>query len=242
MTLYDDDFLSICFGDREQQIEPQQCKLLTGLSTLSQPPFSLFQERINVSTVALLNQVHKADGRVIRQVKDVKDNPLFFHDGDYLITDQPAIGLAIVTADCLPIVYFDKVKKVIGIAHAGWKGSVAGIATNVIMALQKKFLSEKKDIEIFFGPSAKKCCYEVDESFLKKIGKNVHLKNALFKNNDTYSFDLALYNASELVSFGLSPQQLVFDYNKCTICNNNFCSYRRQEGASARQVTVVSLK
>lgn len=242
MIIHDESLFSICFGDRDQQIEPTRCKSLTGTSLFAEKSFSIFQELMDLSALTFLHQVHKADGKIVKDIKAVEDTPLFFQDGDYLITDQPTLGLGIVTADCLPIVYFDRVKRVVGVAHAGWKGSVAGIATNVVAALQKEFLSEKKDIEIFFGPAAKRCCYEVDESFLKKVGTNLHVQRALFKTNDTYSFDLALYNASKLISFGFSPQQLVFDYNVCTLCNDNFCSYRRQEGASARQITVISLK
>lgn len=242
MMIYDDSLFSIYFGDRFQKIEPDQCKSLTGTSLFSEKPFSVFQEFMHLSAFTFLHQVHKADGKIIKNRQIVQDVPLFFQDGDYLITDQPTIGLGIVTADCLPIVYFDRAKKVVGVAHAGWKGSVAGIATNVVVALQKEFFSEKKDIEIFFGPAAKQCCYEVDKPFLKKIGTNVHVERALCKKNERYFFDLALYNASKLISFGFSSQQVVFDYNICTICNDNFCSYRRQAGASARQITVVSLK
>ena len=241
MFMYDDYLFSIYFGDRYQKVEPQRCKSLTATSLFAHDPFSLLQKRMNISALLFLHQVHKASGKVISDRKD-KDSLLFFEEGDYLVTNQSSFGLGIVTADCLPIVYVDTVKKVVGVAHAGWRGSVAGIAKTVIKDMQNHYNSEIKDIIIFFGPSAKKCCYQVDEPFVRKIGSGSSVKKALFKKGGQYYFDLALYNAEQLIEQGFTSQQLIFDYNECTICHDNFCSYRRQEGSSARQVTVVSLK
>ncbi|MFT6765589.1 MAG: YfiH family protein [Alteromonas naphthalenivorans] len=239
---YDSPFFSVSFGNRYQQVEPQKCKSLTTTSLFNEQPFSLLKKRMGLSALIFLNQVHKAHGETVFKIKDIQDSILFGKDGDYLITNQPTLGLGIVTADCLPIVYFDKINKVVGIAHAGWKGSVAGIANKVVLDLQEKFMSQKKDIKIFFGPSAKHCCYEVDSLFLERVGSNVHTSRALFKKNNKYFFDLGLYNASELLSAGFSSQQIIFNYNRCTICQKSFCSYRRQKGTNMRQVTVVSLK
>jgi polyphenol oxidase len=242
MLIHNNPLFSISFGDRREQIEPEECKTLTCTSLFSREPFSLFQKQMQLSALVFLHQVHQAKGKIVSQAKEIKNLPLFSEDGDYLITDQRAMGLGIVTADCLPIIYSDKVKRVVGVAHAGWKGSVENIATNVVAALQERFDSRKQDIEVFFGPAAKGCCYKVDEPFLEKVGSGPAVEKALSKKNNQYYFDLGLYNAAQLVSQGFSSQQLVFDYNTCTLCHDTFCSYRRQEGTSARQITVVSLK
>lgn len=242
MIVYESFHFTISFGNRYQQIDPQKCKSLTTTSLFNEQPFSLFKKNMNLSELVFLNQTHEINGEVILQAEDTHNIPLFFKDGDYLVTNKPSLGLGIVTADCLPIIYLDTVKKVVGIAHAGWKGSVAGIANNVVTTLQKKFMSQKKDIKVIFGPSAKRCCYEVDSLFLEKVGRTLHVEESLFKRGNKYFFDLALYNFSKLISNGFNPQQIVFDYNMCTICQKSFCSYRRQKGTSMRQITVVSLK
>lgn len=242
MLIHNNPLFSIYFGDRRQQIEPEKYKKLTCTSLFSQEPFSSFKKQMDLSTLIFLHQVHGANGKIIDQPKDVKNISLFTEEGDYLLTDQRFLGLGIATADCLPIIYSDKVKRVVGVAHAGWKGSFANIATTVVEAFQKRFKSRKQDIEIFFGPAAKGCCYQVDEPFLKKVGSGDEAIKALSKKNNQHYFDLALYNAQKLTFSGFASQQLVFDYNTCTMCHDSFCSYRRQQGTSARQITVVSLK
>ena len=242
MTLYNTSSFSIYFGDSTQSIEPQKCKSLTSSSLFAQAPFNEVQKGLNLSTLIFLHQVHKADGLIIKNIKESQNLSLFCKEGDYLITNQAAVGLGVVTADCLPIVFYDQIKNVIAVAHAGWRGSVGGIAAQVVFDLQQHFSSNKKDIKIFFGPTAKGCCYEVDDPFVEKIGLGNSVKKALSKKNNRYYFDSTLYNTAELISIGFSYQQIVFDYAVCTICNNNFCSYRRQKGLSDRQITVVSLK
>ncbi len=242
MIIYENLSFTLYFGDQAQQIEPSKCKSLTSSSLFSQDPFGLLEKRLNVSVLTFLHQVHKADGKIVKSKKSIEDVPLFFEEGDYLATNQSTVGLGIVTADCLPIVFFDRLHKVVAIAHAGWRGSIAGIAIKVMKDLETYFFTQKKDVTVFFGPAAKNCCYQVDEPFLEKIGSGYSVEKALSQKNNHYYFDSALYNAQELISFGFSEQQLVFDYNVCTICNDNFCSYRRQGGLSTRQITVVSLK
>lgn len=242
MFRHDDIQFSIFFGDRRQSIDPHDYRLLTASSLCKKEPFSSLKDALQLSSFVFLHQVHKAEGYTVVTQSEAKTMPAFLKDGDYLITDQPTVGLALVTADCLPIVYVDPIKKVVAIAHAGWRGSVAGIATNVVAALQKQFGSVSQDIQVFFGPAAKQCCYEVDQPFLDKIGSSNSAQEAVLKKNNCYYFDLSSYALSELVSFGLCRQQIVLNYNICTICTDIFCSYRRQKGIRDRQVTVVSLK
>lgn len=242
MIHYADSVISVLFGDKSQFVIPSKYRGVTASEVITQKPFSHFKNVMTFSSCVFLNQVHKADGYRVITSDQAQSFSLFTYDGDYLITNVPHVGIGVVTADCLSIVYKDSVKKVIGVAHAGWRGSVAGIARSVVKDMKQHFDSEIQDITVLFGPSIKKCCYEVDALFVKAVECDEHANKALFYKDGSYTFDLSLYNELELISIGLSRQQLVFDYHMCTLCNENFCSYRRDQATEARQVTVVSLK
>ena len=83
--------------------------------------------------------------------------------GDGLVTSLNDCALSILTADCLPILFIDTVKRIIGACHAGWKGALSGIIQNTLIEMQK-FGSNESDIRLIFGPSIKKeniissCC------------------------------------------------------------------------------------
>ena len=156
--------------------------------------------------------------------------------GDYLITSVPQVGLAIATADCLPIIIYDPVQQVVAAIHAGWRGSVAGIAKKVITTMQTTFGSQPADLHIFFGPSAGVCCYAVDEQFVRELPEPgpyiVYRDGKIF-------FDNLLYNQLALEHCGV--RNFVHQYWRCTICSPDFCSYRRDGKAAKRQMTIVTL-
>ena len=239
---HEDSFFSFRFFDKTHQIQPEYYKTLTSCSLFLQEPFGMIQSAMGLSKLVFLHQVHGKAGMVVSQESEIADLNPFTKEGDFLVTNQPGIGLGIVTADCLPIVFVDQKKGAIGIAHAGWKGSLAHIAQEVITALQVHFSSTINDMQVIFGPAAKSCCYEIDAPFIEKMAQDPLAEQAFLKNQGRVTFDLALYNAAQLYALGFKSEQIIFNYNLCTICNDSFCSYRRQKGSSERQITVVSLK
>lgn len=240
--LHDDSFFSFRFFDKAIEIKPEYCKGLTSRSLFLQQPFTSIKNDMELSALVFLHQVHGKAGQVIFQEQEIVDLNLFTKDGDFLVTNQPGIGLGIATADCLPLVFVDLKKKVIGAAHAGWRGSCAHIVDEVVLAFQNNFSCALEDIKVFFGPSAKNCCYEVDAPFIEQVGKDPLSEQAFFQNKDRVTFDLAVYNALQLYALGFKAEQLNLAYNLCTICNDSFCSVRREKGSIERQITVVSLK
>src|SRR5438477_544569 len=82
-----------------------------------------------------------------------------------IIINVKNLGIGILTADCLPIIFYDPYNNIISIAHAGWRGTMQNIAIKVIETMRNSFKSKPENIEVFFGPSAKDCCYEVGENF-----------------------------------------------------------------------------
>ena len=139
-------------------------------------------EKLSCSNIVINNQVHGASGITIEK-KPKQPVTLRADDGDYLITAQPGVAIGVMTADCLPVVFYAPDKHVIAVAHAGWRGSVAGISTVVIDQLVATFSIDTAQLKVWFGPAGKNCCYEVQADFASPWPELMH------KRNGKYFFD-----------------------------------------------------
>lgn len=193
------------------------------------------QANLDISSLIILDQVHGNEGRVI--AKENSHMPFKSAQGDFLITNEKNIGLGILTADCLPIIFIDAEHNAVGIAHAGWRGSVQNIAVITMQHMQQQYGTNVQNVSIFFGPCAKVCCYRVQKDFVTHVGLL-----ALVQRGDNLFFDLPAFNKHQLLSFGLPQTAFNDQYNCCTICNEDYFSYRRQGAAADRQVSVVVIK
>lgn len=162
--------------------------------------------------------------------------------GDYLITSQPGTWIGILTADCLPIIFYSSQPQVVAIAHAGWRGSVAGIAKVVVTELQNKFVVNPQDLQVFFGPAAGVCCYEVDQKFVDNLSQDQIAMVCLSGNGPSYFFDNLRYNMLCLQKCGVPSSNFQLRDNQCTICNLEYCSYRRFGEETALQLSAVALR
>ncbi|HSG06441.1 MAG TPA: polyphenol oxidase family protein, partial [Nitrospiria bacterium] len=90
---------------------------------------------------------------------------------DALISDFPGIILTVRTADCIPLLLWDKKKKAAGAVHAGWRGSLLKITQKTVEEMRREFGSSPEDLIAGFGPAAGPCCYEVDEAVLEPLGR-----------------------------------------------------------------------
>jgi YfiH family protein len=108
-----------------------------------------------------VKQVHGAEVVTVRQGKIPP--PDFEADG--LVTDISGTVLGILTADCIPAFFWDPVRKVIGLTHAGWKGLKAKILTRTLEVMETEYGSRPADVRVAFGPAIHSCCYEVGPEF-----------------------------------------------------------------------------
>jgi len=159
-------------------------------------------------------------------------------EGDFLITQQKNIGLGVLTADCLPIMMVDSVTRAVGIAHAGWRGSVQKIALAMFESMQRSFGSKASDVQVFFGPCIKKCCYEVQDDFVDKIVA-AGFNDALYFRSERIYCDLVSLNTGLLKAAGFSEKSFNFDFNVCTLCDKNYYSYRRNGHSIGRNVSII---
>jgi YfiH family protein len=242
MLLHNDSLFRIYFGNIQDQLYPSYwytTEVLYDEPILNRDPFAALNKIMAVTTLMFLKQTHSAQGHVVTKESITSVIP-FSLEGDYIITALPQAGIGIMTADCLPIIYFDRLNKVVAITHAGWKGSVQQIALETLQHMQNQFGTQVKHIRIFFGPSAKACCYEVQSDFVNNLKEFAFADQVLYKHTDFMTFDLPNFNRLQLESYGVPQEAFHLNYNVCTICDKNFFSCRRRD--SARQMTVVCLK
>jgi len=142
----------------------------------------------------------------------------------------------------LPLIFWDSRQDIIANVHAGWRGSIALIVQMVVERMQNSFGTKVKNLEVFFGPCAKICCYEVKEDFIKQTQHDLHAQYSLSKRGKEWYFDIVKYNKFKLQKLGIPLSALHFENNHCTMCSPGYCSFRKQEIKINRNITIVSLK
>ena len=171
------------------------------------------------NNLLLLNQVHS---NKIFKINNVLKKKLI---GDGFFTSEKNIALGILTADCAPVFIYDKRLKIIGAAHAGWKGAYKGIIKNLINSFKKEG-SNTNNIIAVIGPCISKKNYEVKNDFVKKFLKK-NKKNKIFFNFNKKNiyFNLPLYIKHQFLSMGVQRIEVIKKdtYPK----KNNFFSSRR---------------
>ncbi len=242
MLLHNEPLFRIYFGNADDQLFPHTYfNLFFDLDILTIEPFAKLKKIMDIQSLLFLKQIHNAAGYVISKENRAEFVP-FKSEGDFLITRVSHVGLGVMSADCLPIVCYDKRNNVVGIAHAGWKGSAQGVGVAMIERMQQEFDTEFGELKIFFGPSAKVCCYQITPDFIGQFESYPFVQQAVQEHGQALFFDLPGFNRLQLEAMGVKKKSFHLDYNICTICDEKFFSYRRQKDRSGRQMTVVCLK
>ena len=151
-------------------------------------------------------------------------------EGDALISNQPGVGLAIRTADCLPILMADPRNRAVAAIHAGWRGVVSEIVSKTIHAMCHQFDSKPEDLVVAIGPGIGVCCFEV--------GPEVAVQ---FQLSGRTKVDLIETTTRQLRRNGVSPGQISTS-GRCTCCEPElFESFRRDRVAAGRMVSMIRL-
>jgi YfiH family protein len=165
---------------------------------------------------------------------------------DGLITKEKNLYLFLLTADCLPIIFFDSKKKVIGVAHAGWRSTEAKIAFKTVKKMQKEFGCRAADICVAIGPAIHKNSYIFKNPMQKKLGDLVGWKPFLKDlPGGRTTIDIVGYNKKQLEEAGI-PSQNIFISPIDTARDSNFFSHyrasRKPSENEGRFACVVGLK
>lgn len=228
---------SIYFGSAEDELDPSgYLNYPPGIRLLSLEPYKKLKKLMQLERLCFLRQMHSDNGMVVTQEKFEP----FRIEGDYLITQEKNVGIGIVAGDCLPIIFYDTLHHAIAIVHAGWKGAVQEVAPKVLRHMRELVGTKNEHLRVFFGPSAKKCCYEIKQDFLVHLESFTFSDEVLLYDEDMMRFDVPLFNRLQLEEMGVPKEAFKMDYNICTICDERYYSHRC--GDKKRQMTVVTLK
>lgn len=141
---------------------------------------------------------------------------------DALVTNNQQQLLLITVADCLPIFFYDEVREVIALAHAGWRGVLANIASEVIKVFKNHYHSHPHNISVYIGPHIKDCHFEVKED----VASNFNELDIIKKGNKLY-INLAQIVSRQLVNAGILANNINIS-SECSYClNDKYFSFRR---------------
>ena len=187
---------------------------------------------IEMERVAWSRQAH---GSHIISVDEDFLNSDSLCEADGLLTRHLGVPIAIRTADCLPVFMFDRKQRVIGLVHAGWRGSHKRILGSAIERMNNWWDTQVQDIKIVFGPSIKSCCYQVGEEFREYFPREIKQRES------GLYLDLTSVNGHQALECGVR-QGNIFDCGICTCCDTRFFSYRREGEKAGRMISLMMLK
>jgi YfiH family protein len=169
--------------------------------------------------VATLRQIHSA------AVWSVREAAGCLGEGDALITAEPGLLLAIRTADCVPILLADPVRRVVAAVHAGWRGTVAGVLTQTVGQMHSDYETNPSDLIAAIGPAIGPCCFTV--------GSDVPLPVVDGRA------DLWAANRRQLEEAGVTS---IWSAGQCTLCQpETFFSFRRDR-ESGRMISAIGIR
>ncbi|MCR8848564.1 peptidoglycan editing factor PgeF [Rossellomorea sp. SC111] len=164
-------------------------------------------------------------------------------DTDGFLTEERNLLLTMCYADCVPLYFLDRATGTIGLAHAGWKGTVLEIGPKMVDAFIRRG-SSISSLEVIIGPSICKGCYIVDDYVIDKVKKTLEDENNLpynLKEEGQYNLDLKKLNRQLLVQSGLHSDQ-IHTSSFCSSCHDEFFSYRRDGGETGRIMSYIGWK
>lgn len=196
----------------------------------------------DLKKLVLTRQIHSD---IIRQVCHTDAKGLDNHDYpecDALITNDPGTALAVFSADCTPVLLHDPVTGAVGAAHAGWRGTAAGIAAKTAQAMMDAYGCKQENIRAAIGPNIGQCCFETDadvpEAMLRSFGDQA--QDYIRKCGEKYYVNLKGLNALQLQAVGVTSVEIA---TQCTACQpDRFWSHRVTGGNRGSQGAIIVCK
>ena len=183
----------------------------------------------NYEDLVYMNQIHSANIIVVDE-----NSPKLVDNCDSIITRSKNLPLMVMVADCIPILMFDDKQGIIAAIHAGRNSTFLEISKKTAEVFIEKFSSNPEDINVVFGASIQKCCYEVSED-LSKIVENSFGKEFV----ETNYIDLQGINKKQLNDLGIKNIEIS---NICTKCGDkSYFSYRKDK-KTGRFAGIIILK
>lgn len=192
--------------------------------------------QIHETTIRKITEKDKGDGILRPTVPGV----------DGLVTDVPGIPMYTSYADCVPLIFYDPIKKVAAMAHSGWRGTVARIGKKMVEYMTEEYGCCPADIIAAIGPSICRACYEVSEDVAEafaQIFDPTELDEIMdSKGHGKYQLDLWKANEKILLAAGIRKEHLDIT-DVCTCCNSDkLFSHRASHGRRGNLGAFIYLK
>lgn len=215
-------------GDDIANVRVNKSKIFAALGLSENTFFDCWQ--VHGPDYVVVNSSHAGQGR-LRELK-----------ADAMLTNDPHVSLFMRFADCTPILMFDPVKYAIGIAHAGWQGTVKRTAGNLVRGFQEVYGSDPKDLIAGIGPSIGPDHYEVGSQVIEsaRVAYATNFSDLVHMiDGDSQAFDLWEANRSDLARAGVKNIEVA---GLCTACDTSqWFSHRAEKGKTGRFAAVISL-
>jgi len=198
-----------------------------------------FLKKLNIDTskIISLKQIHSAN--IVTAEKCETYNKIY---ADGLVTEKQNIFLTVITADCVPIFFYEQKKKICGIVHAGWKGTLSKISVEMIKKIKNKG-GEEKNIYVGIGPYIGSCCYKVGKDradlFKKSFGVNSKI---LINKFGKWHVDIGKANIHSLIKHGILRKNIE-NSMFCTSCkSDSFFSFRKNKEEFGEMMSIIGIK
>lgn len=146
--------------------------------------------------------------------------PQDYQDIDGLITDEPGVVLACFFADCVPLYFVDPVKRAIGLAHSGWRGTVDGMGAHMVQRMRETFGSRPEDCIAAVGPSICRDCYEVSEDVASQFAARFDGTEVVRPGREPGKYQLDLWLANKLILMRAGIPEVQISVTDICTCHN----------------------
>ena len=203
--------------------------------------------------IVKVNQEHTKNVEVVEEKtnESLPDIHVEKYDGvDGLITNKKNLILSTTNADCILLLFFDPVKKVISNVHSGWKGTLQRISVEAVRKMKSEFNCNLEDIICCMCPSIRKCHFEVDKEIkdmFEKEFKDLDISNSKDimekqENKEKWNIDTILINRIILENEGLDSRNII-DSGLCSVCNSDLIhSFRVEKEGYGLETALIELK
>jgi YfiH family protein len=217
--LYESLNFSFNVGDRKQDVENNRLFVSKKLG-------------LNKATLTLGKQVHGNNVGIVDKGNSGSGS-FSYHSSikstDSLITGVKDISLVTLTADCLPVILFDKKNVKVAVVHCGWRGLASGVIFKTL-----KYLNSSETLA-FLGPAIGRCCFEVGKEVAEALGESLN-------ENEKYKVSLEEIAINQLIA-GNVLKNNIYPSGICTVCNaDKYFSYRASGGLTGRQSAIAVIK
>lgn len=217
------------------------------LAAAVQVPFGdcVYAEQVHGKDIQLVTRKQRGAGI------DSRETALQAKDG--FVTNEQGVMLHALFADCVPLFFFDPVRRAVGLAHAGWKGSVLQIAGAAVETMSAAYGTKPRELRAAIGPSIGACCYEVDGNVIGRVDAvlaELGIRgggdgaDAVYKLRPDGKAMLSLQqlNRQIMIKAGILPSHIEIS-GLCTSCRTDlFYSHRKEGGATGRMAAWIGLR